>query len=155
MISPFVVRRMLVVASLGVAGCLFTPSQLTSQGRMNEQEFQQLALLAKRVALCKPIQSFPFDPCVEGDVVAAVPVLLKKIRIRRMDGEFECNGAPAVGCWNSTSMTLSYDTSGKTHDPDGILDHELLHMLLWAVDDSRHRCSIHDFDGNGVWDCYE
>ena len=141
--------------ALGIAGCLFTPSQLLSQGRMNEREFQQLALLAKRVALCKPIQSFPFDPCVEGDVVAAVPVLLKKIRIWHMDGEFECNGAPAVGCWNSASMTLSYDTSGRTYPPEDILDHELLHMLLWFVDDPRYQCSLHDFDQNGIWDCNE
>ena len=150
------VGRMLVhLVSLGIAGCLFTPSQLLSAGPMNEREFQQLALLAKRVALCQPIQGFPFDPCVEGDVVAAVPPLLAKVRVQHMDGEFECNSAPAVGCWNSASMTLSYDTSGKKYDPESILDHELLHMLLWAVDDSRYHCSIHDFDRNGVWDCYE
>jgi hypothetical protein len=136
-----------------MTACL--PTGATPGDTLTEQEAAQLREVANLVANCQPVQGFPFTPCVTGDPIAAVPGLLVQIRVRRMNGTFICDHQEATGCWKRSTMTLSYDVSGKIHDPKGILDHELLHALLWAIDDWRHWCSLHNANMNDTWDCYE
>ena len=126
--------------------------QLTGPTRpgdtLTEQEATQLREVAALVASCQPVQGFPFIPCVEGDPLAAVPGLITDIRVVHKDGHFICNNMRAVGCWKQSTKTLTYITGNM-----GALEHELLHALLWAVDDDRHVCSLHFTDG--IWDCYK
>lgn len=137
-------------------GCLTFASPLPAGDTLNDREAAQLEQLARLVASCSPVQGFPWVPCPLGITDTTVPGLVVILRIKRVDGTFPCASFDeAVGCYNHAYRTITVDVSGKLYDPEGTLDHEFLHALLWSIDDPRKHCSLHDFNDNELWDCYE
>lgn len=137
-------------------GCLFTPSPMALATPLTEYEGERLNMIAAKVADCVEIQAFPFIPCATGDTDWAESILVQQLRVIRHHKSFPCADVEwAAGCYNARTNLLQYDVRGKHYPADDILDHELLHALLWVLGDPRHGCSLHDSDKNNVWDCYE
>lgn len=146
------------LGTVTMTGCLvLSPSpMITKHTPLTGYEIERLKGVAALVTACTPIQGFPFEPCATGDTITATIELIRGLRIVRWQGPFTCGFEEiAVGCFNPGTWALQYDVSGKTYPAEDILDHELLHAVLWVLGDSRHWCSLHDRDGNEKWDCYE